>query len=153
MELKEKIEEIVRQYPDKGSALLPALHVAQEKYGHITKKAMEEVAEILSVPTINVQEVATFYTMYNKAPVGKHHIQICTNVSCSLLGAEHLLDYLQRKLGITVGETTHDNTFTLTTVECLGSCGTAPVMQINDTYYENLTEAKLDEVLKQLSNT
>ncbi|MFQ5901469.1 MAG: NADH-quinone oxidoreductase subunit NuoE [Thermodesulfobacteriota bacterium] len=153
MELKEKIEDIVKIYPDKGSALLPALHAAQEKYGHLTKEAMEEVAEILAIPPIEVYEVATFYTMYNKKPVGKYHVQVCTNVSCSLLGSEHLLDFLERRLEIKAGETTRDNIFTLTAVECLGSCGTAPVVQINDTYYENLTEEKLDDILSKLNNT
>lgn len=150
MELREKIEEIARRYPDTRSAVMPALYLAQERYGYLTKEAMEEVAEVLNLPPVQVYEIATFYTMYNKKPVGRYHIQVCTNVSCMLLGAESLVDYLRKKLGIDVGETTKDGLFTLSTVECLGSCGTAPVMQINDTYHENLTKERIDEILEGL---
>ena len=150
MELREKIEEIARRYPDPRSAVMPALYLAQEKHGYLTKEAMEEVAEALNIPPVQVYEIATFYTMFNKRPVGRYHIQVCTNVSCMLLGAETLVDYLKEKLGIDVGETTRDGLFTLSTVECLGSCGTAPVMQINDTYYENLTKERIDEILEGL---
>ncbi len=149
-DLREKIREISKRYPDMRSAIMPALYLAQEKYGYLTREAMEEVAEILGIPPVAVYEVATFYTMYNKEPVGKYHIQVCTNVSCMLLGAETLVDHLRKRLGIDVGETTKDGLFTLSTVECLGSCGTAPVMQINDTYYEDLTKEKVDEIIKTL---
>jgi NADH:ubiquinone oxidoreductase subunit E len=94
--------------------------------------------------------VVSFYTMFNRKPVGKYHIQMCTNVSCQLLGAEKLSEYICRKLNISVGETTPDKKFTVTEVECLGSCGTAPMMQVNDDYYENLTEAKIDDLLRKL---
>lgn len=152
MELKAKIEEIAKRYPDKRSAVMPALYLAQEKYGYLSKEAMEEVAEILALPPVQVYEIATFYTMYNKQPVGRYHIQVCTNVSCMLLGAENLVDYIKKRLGIEVGETTSDGLFTLSTVECLGSCGTAPVMQINDEYYENLTKEKIDDILNTLKS-
>jgi len=95
--------------------------------------------------------VVSFYTMFNREPVGENLIQVCTNISCSLLSAEHIVEYIKNKLGIDVGETTPDNKFTLVTVECLGSCGTAPMMQINDTYYENLTEEKIDRILEKLA--
>jgi NADH:ubiquinone oxidoreductase subunit E len=98
-----------------------------------------------------VASVASFYTMLNREPVGRHLIQVCTNISCSLLGAEHLLEYISRKLGIQPGETTPDGEFTLLEVECLGSCGTAPMMQVNDRYYENLTEEKADQILSGLT--
>ncbi len=145
-----EIEDIARRYPVKRSAVMPALYVVQREYGYITEEGMKEVANILGLRPIQVYEIATFYTMYNKKPVGKYHIQVCTNVSCSLLGAEHIVDYLSRKLGIKVKETTPDRRFTLSVVECLGSCGTAPMMQINDTYYEDLTEQKIDEILNNL---
>lgn len=153
MDLKEKVEEIAGRYPERRSALLPALFLAQKKYGYLTKEAMEEVALILGLPPVQVYEVATFYTMFNKKTVGRFHVQVCTNVSCSLLGSEMIVDCLGKKLGIKAGETTKDNSFTLTEVECLGSCGTAPMMQINDTYYENLTEEKVENILNELRST
>jgi NADH-quinone oxidoreductase subunit E len=109
------------------------------------------VAEVMGLPPTEVASVASFYTMFNRQPVGENLIQVCTNISCSLLGAEHIVEYIKNRLGIDVGETTPDNKFTLVTVECLGSCGTAPMMQINDTYYENLTEEKIDQILAELA--
>ena len=152
MELRDKIEEISKKYPDKRSAVMPALYLVQDKYGYLTKEAMEEVAVALNLPPVQVYEIATFYTMYNKKPVGKYHIQLCTNVSCMLLGSEDILGYLKEKLGVDEGETTEDGLFTLSTVECLGSCGTAPVMQINDTYYEGITKDKVDKILEGLGS-
>jgi NADH-quinone oxidoreductase subunit E len=129
---------------------MPALTVAQKENGWLSPDVMEEVAAFLGLPPAEVAAVASFYTMYQLKPTGKYLIQVCTNISCSLLGAEHLVEHLSERLGIAEGETTRDGKFTLITVQCLGSCGTAPVMQINDTYYENLTEAKIDEILKEL---
>jgi NADH-quinone oxidoreductase E subunit len=150
-ETLKKIEEVQKKYPTKRSAVLPALHLAQAQEGYVTKDAMAEIAQLLSVPPIQVYESATFYTMYNKKPVGKNHIQVCTNLSCSLLGAEHIVEYISKKIGVTKGKTTEDGKFTLSTVECLGSCGTAPMMQINDDYHEDLTEEKIDKILDGLS--
>lgn len=145
-----EIKKIATRYPTGRSAVMPALYVVQKEYGYVNEEGMKEVAKILGLRPIQVYEVATFYTMFNKKPVGKYHIQVCTNIACSLLGAEHIVDYLSRRLGINVQETTPDRMFTLSTVECLGSCGTAPMMQINDTYYEDLTEKKIDEILNSL---
>lgn len=145
-----EIKEITTRYPITRSAVMPALYVVQREYGYVTEEGMREVASILGLRPVQVYEIATFYTMYNKRPVGKYHIQVCTNISCSLLGAEHIVEFLSRKLGIGVKETTPDKRFTLSTVECLGSCGTAPMMQINEAYYENLDEAKIEEILKGL---
>jgi len=143
-----EIRKIRDEYPDGRSALLPALRLAQEDYGGwLPEAALEEIAALLDLPATYVASVATFYTMFHHKPVGQHVIWVCTNISCSLLGAEHLLDYLSRKLGIAVGETTPDGRFTLLEAECLGACGGAPVMQVDDTYYENLTEAKIDRIL------
>ena len=143
-------KETVKRYPDRHSALLPTLHLAQREFGWISPDTMKFVANLLELPVMKVYETVTFYTMFNKKPVGKYHIQVCTNISCSLLGAEHIVEYLQEKLGVKVGETTDDNKFTLTEVECLGSCGTAPVMMINDDYYENLTPERIDNILAGL---
>ncbi len=149
---KREIRRIRDEYPDPQSALLPALYLAQQDYcGWLPEQALDEVAEVMDLPPTQVATAATFYTMLNRKPVGRHLIQVCTNVSCSLLGAEHLLSYISRKLGIGVGETTDDSRITLLEVECLGSCGTAPMMQVDDAYHENLTEEKIDQILAGLS--
>jgi NADH-quinone oxidoreductase subunit E len=149
--VKAEIKQFKGKYPDPKSALLTALHVAQRERGWLSPEVMRDVAEVMDLPPTEVASVASFYTMFNRQPVGENLIQVCTNISCSLLGAEHIVEYLKNKLGIDVGETTPDNKFTLVTVECLGSCGTAPMMQINDTYYENLTEEKIDQIFAKLS--
>ena len=150
---KTEILKIRDEYPDAQSALLPALCLAQQDYGGwLPEDAFDEVATLLNLPPTKVASVASFYSMLNRRPVGQHLVQVCTNISCSLLGAEHLLDYVARKLGIGVGETTPDGKFTLLEVECLGSCGTAPMMQIDDTYYENLTEEKVDSILAGMNH-
>ena len=148
---KAEIKQIRGKYPDPRSALLPALYVAQREHGWLSPEVMRDVAEVMELPPTEVASVTSFYTMFNRQPVGENLVQVCTNISCSLLGAEHIVEYLKNKLGIDVGETTLDNKFTLVTVECLGSCGTAPMMQINDTYYENLTEEKIDRILEELA--
>lgn len=111
---------------------------------------MKEIASLLNLPESHVIGVATFYTMFNKKPVGKYHLQVCTNVSCGLLGAEKISEYICKKLGVEMGGTTPDKKFTVSEVECLGSCGTAPMMQINDDYHENLTSEKIDKILQDL---
>ena len=118
--------------------------------GRLTWSVMGLLPEVMGLPATQVAAVATFYTMLNKEPVGRHLIQVCTNIACSLLGAEHLVEHIRTKLGIGVGETTPDGKFTLLEVECLGSCGTAPIMQIGDRYYEDLTEEKIDRILAEL---
>jgi len=149
-ETRERIEKLKGRYPDSQALLLPVLHFAQDEFGYISPEVEKYVAEYLELPVTHVHGVATFYTMYNKKPVGKYHVQVCTNIACSLLGADHIVKYLEKKLGIKPGETSEDDRFTLSEVECLGSCGTAPVMQINDYYYENLDEEKIDEILEGL---
>lgn len=147
---KREIATKVDQLPDRHSALMPALYIAQREFGYISPEVMEYLAAELSLPVSEVRGVASFYTMFNKDPVGKYHIQVCQNLTCSLLGAESLISYLEKKLGIACGQITPDGKFSLSRVECLGSCGTAPVMQINDDYYENLTAEKIDEILAGL---
>ena len=149
--VKAEIKQFKGKYPDPKSALLTALHVAQREHGWLSPEVMYDVAEVMDLPPTEVASVASFYTMFNRQPVGENLIQVCTNISCSLLGAEHIVEHLKSKLGIDVGETTPDNKFTLVIVECLGSCSTAPMMQINDTYYENLTEEKVDQILAELT--
>jgi len=131
------------------AGVLPVLWLAQEQFGWISDEVMHYVAELLDVPFNHILGVVTFYTMYNKKPVGRYHIQVCANVSCMLRGSDNLVEHLEKKLGIKVGETTPDKMFTLDEVECLGSCGTAPMMQVNDDYYENLSAEKVDELLDE----
>lgn len=152
-EAKLEIKEIMSHYPEKRSALLPLLHLAQKENGYISGMVMHHIAEILDLTPIQVYEVATFYSMFNLKPVGKYLLQVCHNLSCSLMGADSLIDYLKERLGIDIGETTPDNMFTIKTVECLASCGTAPVMQVNEDYYENLTKEKVDALLEQLRSS
>jgi NADH-quinone oxidoreductase subunit E len=151
-ELETRIEQLKTRYPRPKSALLPALHLAQQAHdGWLSDELMAEVAQVMGLPPAEVRSVVSFYTLFNRRPVGKYLVQVCTNVSCSLLGAEQIVEYLKRALGIEVGETTDDGLFTLLEVECLGSCGTAPMMQVNDTYYENLTAERVDEILAELA--
>lgn len=149
---KREIEAALLKYPNKRSAVMDVLRIAQtERGGHLEKEDMEEIARILEMKAVEVNAAAAFYTMYNiQRPVGKYHVQVCRNISCSLLGAEHLIKHMEKALHIKTGETTPDKKFSLSTVECLGSCGTAPMMQINDDYYENLNEQKVEEILKKL---
>lgn len=138
------------KYPRRKSVILPALTVAYRQVGHLSDQIYREISDIIEVPYIEVAEAASFYTMFPKEPVGKYLIQVCHNISCALLGADSLVGYLEEKLGIKKGETTPDNLFTLISVECLGSCASAPMMQINDKYYENLTREKVDRILEEL---
>jgi NADH-quinone oxidoreductase E subunit len=145
-----KIEEILSRYPQKEAAILPILHLAQQEFGSISEEEEKLVAGILGIKPIKVREVVSFYTMLNRKPVGKYHIQVCSNLSCNLMGAEKLIEYLTEKLGIRPGETTPDKRFTLTTVECLGACEQAPSMMINFEYYGDLNRKKIDEILDKL---
>jgi|SRR5579859_3522349 len=143
-----RINAIAAKYPVKRSALLPALHVAQNERGWVDRAAMEDVAEVLGLDPDQVEEVATFYTMYYKEPVGRYVLEVCKTLPCSILGADEIIDYLSNKLGIAVGETTEDGMFTLLRVECLAACHRAPVMQVNHRYYQDLTPAKIDALLE-----
>ena len=147
---QKEIREILTRYPDKCSALLPVLNLAQAEFGHISEDVMVMVANLLDLTPPKVYEVVTFYTLLNEKPVGKYLIQLCRTLSCALAGSENILGHLQEKLGITVGGTTQDRLFTLRTVECLASCGTAPAMQINGAFYESLTREKMDRILNDL---
>lgn len=146
----ERIEAEFPKYPDKRSLTLPALRIAQEEIGYVSEPAMIDIAELLELTPIQVYEVATFYSQYNMKPVGKYLIQVCKTLACSLVGAMSIVEHIQGKLGIGIGGTTEDGFFTLKVVECLAACGSAPMMQINDRYYEQLTPEKVDQILGDL---
>jgi NADH-quinone oxidoreductase E subunit len=147
---QKKIGELMACYPKKEAALLPLLHLIQREFGFISEEAEKKAAEILGLKPMRVREVVTFYTMFYQKPAGKYLIQACSNLSCTLRGAETLIDYLKKKLGIQVGETTADGKFTLATVECLGACEQAPCLMVNFDYYGNLTRTRIDEILEGL---
>jgi len=147
---KETIQEIetaAAKYPDRNSALMPALWAAQRQFGYLSEEVLEAVALAVGVPKAKAQGIATYHTLYWKKPVGKNVLMLCTNVACTLMGAETMLEHLERKLGIREGGTTPDGKFTLMEVECIGSCGSGPAMVINETFYYELTESKIDEIL------
>jgi NADH-quinone oxidoreductase subunit E len=141
------------QYPPemKTSLVLPLLHCVQDEQGFVTEADAVRIAEYIGMPAIHVVEALTWYTMFDREPQGRYVIKVCRNIACSLRGSENILAHLQQKLGIGVGETTADGRFTLKTVECLASCGTAPAMQVNRTYHEQLDAAKLDRILESLA--
>jgi NADH-quinone oxidoreductase subunit E len=147
-----QIDKEVAKYPAerKQSAVMAALRIAQEEHGWLNQEVMDYIAELLEMRPIQVYEVATFYSMYELKPVGKHKICVCTNVSCMLCGSDGVVAHLEKRLGIKLGETTEDGKFTFKEVECLGACGGAPMMQIGKQYYENLTTDKIDAILDSL---
>ena len=149
-EQRQKIELVAKRYPQRQSAILEALWIWQDAHGWVSPEGMKAVAELLGVPEHVVLGVVTFYTMFNKAPVGRHKLEVCTNVSCMLRGSDRILKHLRERLHVEVGGTTADGRFTLVEAECLGSCGTAPAMQVGDDYYENLNEAAVDALLGKL---
>ena len=147
------VNNIIKRYPEgkQKSALLPVLHLAQSEFdGWLSSPVMDYVASLLNIKPIEVYEVATFYSMYNLNPVGKCLIEVCQTGPCWLRGSDDIIEHLEKKLNIKVGETTHDGMFTLKAVECLGSCGTAPMLQCGATYHEDLTNEKVNVLLEQL---
>jgi len=152
-DVKKRIDRWLARYPSdqKQSAVIPSLRIVQEvNGGHLTKDLMDQVANYLEMTPISVYEVATFYSNFEHQPVGRHKICFCTNISCMLRGSDELLDYLKNKLDVDVGQVTPDGKFSIKKVECLGACVNAPMMQIDKTFYENLTEQRLDEILDSL---
>jgi NADH-quinone oxidoreductase E subunit len=148
----QEVETLKSKYPDSKSALMGVLWLAQKKFGWISKEVIEYVAELLNLPPSHVDGVVSFYTMYFKKPMGKYHIQVCTNVSCLLRGGEEIYKHVIEKLRIQNGERTPDGLFSLEEVECMGACGGAPMIAINETYYENMDVQKVDELLSKLRN-
>jgi NADH-quinone oxidoreductase subunit E len=145
-----RFEETVNRYPKKEAAILPVLYLAQQEFGYLGSEAIEYVARLMGQSPARVHGVVSFYTMLKTKPIGRHHIQVCRTLPCALRGAEQLTGFIKKMLGIEVGQTTADGRFTLSEVECLASCGTAPMMQVNDDYYENLTDDKVTEILASL---
>lgn len=149
--IKARLDVLVARYPNPRAALLPALWVAQEVYGGwLPPEAMDEVADHLGVPAAEVAGVATFYTMYNKQPIGNHHIEICQNVSCMVVGADALIAHAEKRLGVRAGQTAADGRFTLSRVECLGACCDAPAMQVGGRYHERVTVDGFDAIVEAL---
>ena len=147
------VDHWIAKYPEeqRQSAVMSTLRIAQEQYGWLSLPLMAAVADYLRMPEIAVIEVATFYSMYELSPVGKHCINVCTNISCKLNDSDKVLRHLEDKLDVKLGETTADNKFTLREVECLGACAGAPMMQIDKSYHEHLNEQKIDEILSELA--
>ena len=152
-DISTKFEELRSAYPAEmgASLVLPLLHYAQQQNGCVTNDDAVAIAVCTGVPQIQVTEALTWYTMFRRETAGRHVIKVCRNISCSLRGAERVVDHLRKRLGVEIGETSADGRCTLLTVECLASCGTAPVMQIDDAYHENLDEAAVDRILAGLA--
>src|SRR5215207_10964663 len=151
-----EVQRLVQQYPDgkQKSALIPVLHLAQEEFGGwLSAETMDYVASLLQLKSIEVYEVATFYSMYNLKPVGRYLFEVCQTGPCMLNGSDNIIKYIHEKLGIKPGETTADGMFTLKTVECLGACGYAPMMQFGKNYREHLTKEKVDAIVNECRNT
>jgi NADH-quinone oxidoreductase subunit E len=148
----EELKEVHLGPPAQRSALLAALYTAQEQHGYLSEEALRRTAEKVNVPLADVYATASFYSLFHTQPVGRYVIQVCEGLSCYLVGgAERLVDYIQQRLGIEVGETTPDGLFTLQTVECLASCGTSPTLRINDELHEDVTPEKIDRLLTELA--
>lgn len=149
-ELRKKIDEVLARYPKKPAAILPVLHLIQNERGFISTEDEKRVAALLEIKPIKIREVVTFYTMFFRKPIGKYHLQVCSNLSCSLAGGEKIVEYLKNKLGLQNGETTPDGRFTFSEVECLGACEHAPCLMVNFDYYGNLDKEKIDRILGSL---
>jgi NADH-quinone oxidoreductase E subunit len=146
----QKVEELRKAYPTSKALTLPVLWMLQDQEGYISTQAMEYVAKLLDVSPGHVLGVVTFYTMFHSKQVGRHHLEVCTNVSCMLRGSEKILARLEERLGTKCGTTSTDGKFTISEVECMGSCGTAPMLAMGEEYFENLTEQKIDDLVDSL---
>jgi NADH-quinone oxidoreductase subunit E len=150
-EREKQLDEILARYPNKMAATIPVLHLCQEQHGWISDEIMVWVAARLGVSSAHVKGVATFYTLFNKEPAGRHQVWVCRTLSCALNGSDAILHHCEKRLGVHAGETTKDGRVTLRTAECLASCGTAPMMQVDREYHENLTIAAVDKILDRLT--
>jgi NADH-quinone oxidoreductase E subunit len=145
-----RIEDAAARYPRRESALLPALHIVQETFGFVPPESEIRVAELLGIPALRVREAVTFYSLFVRRPLGRHRIQVCRNLSCTLLGGTRILDHLRRRLNLKPGETSSDGLFTLETVECLGRCDESPCLMLDDHFHGSLSEDKIDRILASL---
>jgi NADH-quinone oxidoreductase E subunit len=148
-----EIERIKSKYPEQKAAIMPILWMAQKKWGWISNEVMQYVGELLSLPYSHVEGVATFYTMYFKKPMGKYHVQVCTNVSCMLRGGDKIYKQVSEKLGIGHNQATGDGIFSLEEVECMGACGGAPMVAVNEDFYENINFPIVEEILEKCKNS
>ncbi len=146
---KAECDQIIAKYPEKRAAMLPVLYLAEKEFGHISLEVEKYVGILLDVPPVKVHEVMTFYTLIAAKPHGKYHFQVCQGLSCDLKGCVEIIDYLSGKLKLSSNETSDDLMYTFTPVECLAACETAPMMQLNEDYYGNLTKEKIDDILKE----
>lgn len=149
-QIEQKLRTLLGAYPDKKAACIPALYLAQDELGWVPDDAIGWVSERLEMSKSMVEGVVTFYTMFNKKEIGKHHLELCTNISCSLCGAEQVLEKFEKELGIKVGETTPDGTFTLHEIECVATCGMGPAMQVGDKIYEGITPENVAQIIAEL---
>lgn len=149
--VEKEFQELLTKYPSKRSALIPALYIVQRELGYLTDEGIHYVANLIGLTPAQVVEVASFYLLLFRQPVGENVLWVCHNLSCTLRGAEEIIEHLEKKLNIEVGQTTSDNKFTLFRQECLASCDTAPVMQVNEDYEENLTLNRVDQILEKLA--
>jgi NADH-quinone oxidoreductase subunit E len=146
-----EVKKELARYEDKMSAIIPSLYVAQkENHGYVSESVIRHLSKVMDIPESRINEVFKFYTMFNQKPVGKYHVQVCGTLSCHLNGSEELIDHLCKELGVKPGQITEDGKFTVSKVECLGSCGTAPMMMVNETYYENLNKELAMNILRGL---
>jgi NADH-quinone oxidoreductase subunit E len=148
-----ELDEILKRYPTRMAACIPALHLCQDQHGWVSDEVVLWVAHRLDLPPAHVKGVVTFYTLFNQHPVGKHQVWVCRTLPCALRGAGEVLHHCEKKLGIKPGETTPDGKITLRTAECLASCGTAPMVQVDKEYHENLTPQTLDALLEKLQRS
>jgi NADH-quinone oxidoreductase subunit E len=146
-----RYEQIVAKYPDRRAAIMPVLWLAQKEFTYLSTEVQQYVADLMGFPLAWVSGVASFYTMYYKKPIGRYHVQVCTNLSCMLRGSDEIVGTIAERLGIGLGVTSPDGKFTLDEVECLGSCGTAPMMQVNEDYHENLTRESTLRLIEKLA--
>jgi NADH-quinone oxidoreductase subunit E len=151
-DFKARAAAVCARYPRRDAALIPLLQELQKEQNYVAEEAMDALALFLEIPYTRVKSVVTFYTMFNREPAGKYHIQLCRNIACHMAGAPDLLGRLRAKLRISEGETSPDGLYTLSTVECLGACGSAPVIQVNEQYFEGMTPEKLDALLDDLKH-
>ena len=149
----EKVNDAVKRYPEKQAAVMPALWIAQEQNGWISNEVMKEVASVLGINPEDVLGVVTFYTMYHQKPMGKYHLQVCTNVSCMLRGAYDIYESVKKNLGIDNMQVTPDQKFSLEEVECMGSCGTAPMIAVNEDFYENISLDRLNKIIEDIKKS
>ena len=146
----QEMKKLEPRYPTKVALLIPSLHAAQDEIGWLPSEALDEIAAYIGIHPAQVREVASFYTMFNLQPVGKYDLKICTNVACCLRGADKLVEHCEQKFGVKRGEVTPDKRFRVIEEECLGACGTAPAMMLNNDYHENLDVQKLDKIIESL---